>query len=219
MLPDVSPGAYRLRVLHDASGPGGLTGFASGQVIYERDITVPAEPLPIKISLGGGSVKGLFGEYDEIIAVPHGGGRPTHRERFIVDEFSVAPFLNPGTYTLLARSRNGFFVRVGKVDVAATVTDVGPHILARGGTIRGSIKFRRPCPVPDEIIATGPLQLSFAPFDHLQSFDQFELGGLWPGRWTIAVLGNRQVLATAVADISGTETVTLEIVAEPAKAN
>lgn len=52
---------------------------------------------------------------------------------------------------------------------------------------------------------------------HITDFDQFELGGLWPGRWTITVRGGGEALATAAIEIKGTEIVTLELAAETGK--
>ena len=68
VLSDVSPGTYRLRVID------GLNGGA----LFEREITVPTDALPMRVSLGAGSIKGRFlGAGDiaggEVIAVAPGG--------------------------------------------------------------------------------------------------------------------------------------------------
>jgi hypothetical protein len=206
VLPDVSPGQYSLRLF-----------YWDSHVVYERDLTVAADAPPIKVSLGAGSIRGIFGNYSEIIATPHGAGRPIQRSRYNLARSHWVPFLPPGTYTLFVHASDGDWGRVDNVTVGSSVTDVGQHSLVRGGTISGSISFRRPCPIPDEVIATGPSHVSLPPISHLSSFDQFEVRGLWPGRWTITVRGGRQVLATAVAEITGTETLKLECVAEPEK--
>ena len=216
LLPDVRPGFYTLRVLQDnRQAVGRLWG--SGSVVYEGDVKVPDGPFSIKVPLGGGSITGNFGEYDEIFALAQGRQSPIHRFRFDVGELNCVPFLDPGTYTLFAHSNDGFWCRVDNVTVGTDVRDVGQHNLVRGGTIRGSISFRRPCPVPDEVIASGPSQITLAPIDRFRSFDQFEIRGLWPGRWTITVRGGRAVLATAFAEITGIETVSLALEAQPEK--
>ena len=126
-------------------------------------------------------------------------------------------YLEPGTYTLFAHFRKAGWSRVENVTVAAAVTEIGERPLTRGGTVLGSISFRRPCPVPDEIIATGPSQISLEPFDPDSGFDRFELGGLWPGQWTITVRGGGEVLATARTEVSATEMVPMELAAEPGR--
>ena len=126
------------------------------------------------------------------------------------------PFLDPGSYTLFIHSADdGSWCRVENVRVASDVKDIGELRLARGGAIRGSISFPRPCPVPDEVIATGPSEVSVEPVKHITDFDQFELDGLWPGRWTITVRAGGQALATATVEIHGTETITFELAAKP----
>ncbi|MFI5458726.1 MAG: hypothetical protein ACHRXM_25130 [Isosphaerales bacterium] len=219
VLSDVSPGAYRLRVI-DWLGRLGLEDGA----LFERDITVPTDALPVKVSLGGGSITGRFlgaGDFEEkveVIAVARGGQGPTRRTRCDTNGNYCVRYLDPGTYTLFAHFPKGSWSRVDNLTVASDATDVGERPLSRGGTIRGSISFRRPCPVPDEVVATGPSQVSLKlPFEHYSSFDQFELGGLWPGRWTITVRSGEEVLATANAEISGTETVSVELAAETEK--
>ena len=124
------------------------------------------------------------------------------------------PFLDHGTYTLFIHSPDdGSWCRVENVRVASDVKAIGELRLARGGSIHGSISFPRPCPVPDEVVATGPSEVSVEPVKHITDFDQFELGGLWPGRWTIAVRGGGETLATATIEIKGTEAVNLELAA------
>ena len=107
----------------------------------------------------------------------------------------------------------GSWCRVDNLTVASNVIDIGERRLVGGATVRGSISFRRPCPPPDEVMATGPSQVSLEPFRLDSGLDQFELGGVWPGRWTLTARGDGQVLATAQTEVSGTEKVGIELAA------
>jgi hypothetical protein len=219
VLSDVSPGAYRLQVIQRI-GPS----MMGGEVIFERDVAVPTDALPVKVSLGGGSIKGQVlgaggaARLGEVIAVARGGKRPTRRTRCDDGGNYCVRYLDPGTYMLFAHCSKGGWSYVENVKVASNVTDVGERRLTPGGTVRGSISFRRPCPVPDEIIATGPSDVSLEfPIWSISNLDQFELAGLWPGRWTIVVRGGGEVLATANTEISGTEKVDIKLAAETEK--
>ncbi len=215
VVPDVSPGKYQLRVEQGFFRPGGI-GFI--EVVFERDIAVTADVSTIKIPLGGGSITGRTVKYSAVIAMARGRPGPLRRTRCDSEGYFCMPFLDPGTYTLFIHSPDdGSWCRVDNVSVASDVKDIGELRLARGGAIRGSISFPRACPVPDEVIATGPSQVSVEPMKHITDFDQFELGGLWPGRWTITVRGGGEALATAAIEIKGTEIVTLELAAETGK--
>ena len=179
VLPDVSPGAYQLRVERGFLQPGTI-GFT--EVVFERDIAVTADVSTIKVPLGGGSITGRTVKYSAVIAVPRGGPGPLRRTRCDGEGYFCMPFLDPGTYTLFVRSDDdGSWCRVDNVRVASDVKDIGELRQGRGGAIHGSISFPRPCPVPDEVIATGPSQVSLEPMKHISDFDQFELSGLWPG--------------------------------------
>jgi hypothetical protein len=210
-LSDVSPGAYRLRLL-DSLGPGEF----NEAVLFEQEITMPTDALPIKVSLGAGSITGrILGaseglEKPEVIAVPQGVEGSLRRARCGDDGSFCARYLDPGSYALFFHDVKNGWARVENVAVAANVTDVGEHRLAPGGAIHGSISFKQPSPVPDAIVATGPSNVSLTiPFESYSSFDDFELTGLWPGTWTIAVRRGGEVLATAEAEIAGTEKVTV----------
>ena len=204
-LSDVSPGTYRLRVLDWL----GSRDFDEG-VLFEQDVTIPVGALPIKVSLGAGCITGrIVGpserlEYPEVIAVPQGVTGSLRRTRCDSSGNFCVRYLAPGGYTLFAHDVKNGWARVENVTVASNVTDVGDRRLAPGGTIHGSISFKRPSPVPDAIVATGPSNVSLTiPFESYSSFDDFELTGLWPGTWSIAVRSGQEVLATATAEVAG----------------
>ena len=203
-LSDVSPGEYRLRVIDRF----GSRGFDEG-ILFERDITMPADDLPIKVALGGGCVTGRFigaGDFPErvqVIAVPRGGNGLARRARCDSEGHFCVRYLEPGDYTLFAHDpKLGWALE--DVSVKSDVTDIGEHRLDAGGTMRGTISFGRPSIRPDQVVATGPSGVSLT-IPVRESYDRFELGGLWPGSWTITVLGGRELLATARVEIADTE--------------
>jgi hypothetical protein len=218
VLSDVSPGAYRLQVIRGRV----ISLFeVKEELLFEQDITVPTKALAYQVSLGGGSIKGRFlqdgdaASEAEVIAMARGGQGLGRRTRCDVNGTYCMRFLRPGAYTLYGYDSEGGWCRVDNVSVASNVTDAGEHRLARGGTVRGSISFRGPCPVPDRIVATGPSQVSlWFPILSLSKLDQFELSNLWPGQWTISVRAGDEVLATANTEIRGTGTTNLELQAE-----
>jgi hypothetical protein len=214
MLSDVTPCKYHLRV---EQGVKSLVAFNPADVVFERELTVTADVPAIKVPLGGGSIMGRISDQSAIIVAPGAGRGPLRHTRCDREGYFCVPFLDPGTYTLFAHDTNGSWCRVDDVKVASDVKNIGEPRPARCGMIRGSISFRGPCPVPDEVIATGPSQVSLEPIKDLPGFDQFELSGLWPGRWTITVRGGGETLATATIEIKGTEIVTLELAAESEK--
>jgi hypothetical protein len=215
VLFDVGPGTYRLRVIDWLS----LRGFEDG-VLFEKDITLPSETLPVKVQLGAGSITGRFlggGDYHnriEVIALPQDRAGLSRRTRCDSEGNFCVRYLDPGPYTLFAHFSTAGWARVENVLVQFDVKDIGERRLVPGGTIRGSIAFPRPAPVPDEVIATGPDAVSLRRrFEVYSDFDRFEIGGLWPGEWTFSVQSGGEVIATAKARISGTESVGVELLA------
>jgi hypothetical protein len=214
VLTDVSPGDYKMHVLDWQ----GLRDFTDG-VLFERDITIAADSTSTQVPLGAGCITGRFlgaGEYlnrIEVVAVTaERRGLPRRSHCDMAGNFCLR-YLDAGRYTLFAHYPKVGWSRADNIVVAANAVDAGEHRLVPGGSIVGSIWFPRPGLVPSEIIATGPagavLQVPFAVYS---SFDQFELDGLWPGKWNIAVRSRGELLSTASAQIMATETVRLGFV-------
>ena len=215
VLTDVSPGSYRLRVIDWL----GDREFEEG-TLFERDVNLPADALPIKIPLGAGSITGRYqaaGRYSDpgaVVAVPRGGNASVRRARCDEDGNFCVRYLDPGNYTLFAHDPKAGWARVENVIVASNVTDVGERQLSPGATIRGSLSFRRPCRLPDLVVAVDSTGASLRfPITWRSGFDRFELAHLWPGRWTISVLSGENVIAKATAEISGTEKIQLDLAA------
>ncbi len=240
-VPGVSDGAYHLRVLEWIELNDFTNGFDEDEgVLEERDLIVSADSPPVKFALGTGSISGriliaadstrkvdpvqdkarILDVIDDrardvrIAAVDQAGRRRIRRARCdAIGNFRVR-YLDPGTYTLVAYYPKEGWCRVDDIKVSSNETDVGERRLAPGATVVGSISYGRPSLVPDEVVATGPLQvvLRFGIYRVGAGPDAFTLHGLWPGRWTIAMHGSGgQVLASAAAEVSGTGTVRVKL--------
>ena len=119
-------------------------------------------------------------------------------------------YLEPGDYTLFAHDpKLGWALE--DVSVKSDVTDIGEHRLDPGGTIARYHLLRAAVyPSRTQVVATGPSGVSLT-IPVRESYDRFELGGLWPGSWTITVLGGRELLATARVEIADTEEVRVDL--------
>jgi hypothetical protein len=162
----------------------------------------------VAASRPGGGPAGLNAA---VIAVPRDPGRPIRRTQSSRGSFCLR-YLDPGIYTVVVRDPAAGWVRADDVRVGAGVTDVGELRLKPGGSVRGTVKFRAPCPLPDELTATGPLGVTWRDarkyvLSEYTSLERFEVGGLWPGAWTIRLRSGGMELASAVVIISKTEKV------------
>ena len=215
VLPDVGPGNYRLRI-YDWLG---AVEFNGGP-LFDREVIVPPGGRgEVTIPLGAGGITGKIPEpkdsYEqrvEVTAVPKGSSIPAQRTRCDYHGNFCVHYLPPGTYSLFIHDPKAGFCRVDDVEVAAGVVDVGEHTLLGGATVSGAIHFARPSRVPDEIVAIGPSGVSVRQEVLIySSFDRFELGGLWPGLWTISARSGDQVLATGAVDVKATGTFQLTL--------
>ncbi len=237
MLPDASPGQYQLSLIR------GGRSFAREICVLKQNIVVPSASLPIRLSLGCGSIIGrvqlrvadtrseklatssrpgddvFFSDVElatmgvEVITVAKIANGLIRRTFCEHDGNFCVPYLDPGVYSIFAHSAEQGWSRVDDVKVGANVQDVGVRRLAGGGTIRGSVSFRRPCPVPDEIGATGPLGVPMrVRLNSSSDLRTFEFRELWPGPWTITLRSRGQVLASATTELSGSEEKMIDLV-------
>ncbi len=212
VLPDVAPGVYRLRVLDWL----GNTELTDG-LLFDGDVTVSSGK-PIHVPLGAGCITGKCPKNDDyhrrvvVVAIPSDGKGPPRRSRSDGDGNFCVRYLTPGHYTLRALDPAIGWDQVDDVAVEVGATDVGELRPKPGGTLSGSIAFRRPSPVPDEVVATDEAGIALTSrFEVYSSFDRFEFRGLWPGRWTVSARSGGATVATRHVTLAGTETARVEL--------
>ena len=212
-LPDVGPGEYHLRVI------GYLNGYEDREnVIGEADVAVPPAE-PIEFPIGDGSITGRFrgtsahAEKPEVVAVPRGRADPLLRPQYGTDSRFLFVFLEHGTYDVYGRDHQRWFRSEG-VAVASGLVDLGDLDSTLGGTVRGTIGFPKLTPEPDEVLVRAAAGAAFRkPFGKSSSHDAFEVGGLWPGHWTVEVRASGRPIASRDFEIIGVETVEVALIA------
>lgn len=206
ILADVPPGAYRLRV-RDFLGNINLTEA----LLFDEEVVVSPSK-PIHIPLGAGCITGKCPKNDGyhlpvvVVALPLDRRGPSRRTRCDGDGNFCVRYLAPGRYTLRALDPAIGWTQLDDVVVGVGATDVGDLRLKPGGTLAGTIAFRRPGPIPDEVVATDETGVALTSrFESYSSFDRFELRGLWPGRWTVAARSGGAPVASDTVTLTGTE--------------
>ena len=218
VLPDVGPGSYRLRVFDWL----GSTTLNSGP-LFETDVRVPRpkDDPAVRVALAAGCITGRVVPAPkdvslgiEAIAVPREGQAPARRGRADYEGNFCVRYLDPGTYTLFVHDPKSGYCKIDGLVVPAGVVDVGERELHPGGSIHGSISYPRPCPVPDEIVLTGPEGADrMEALEGYTSSDHFEVGGLWPGLWRIAARAGGKVMATATVKVPETGRIQVRLMA------
>ncbi len=215
ILPDVGPGTYRLR-LYDWLG---RRDFGGGQLFDGEVIVPPGGGGEVRIPLGAGCITGKISETKEsylhnieVTALAKAGNLPARRAYCDLSGNFCVRYLAPGTYSLFIHDPEAGFCRVDDVVVPAGVVDVGERTLSAGASIRGEIRFARPSPVPDAVVAIGPSGVSLRrELEVYSSFDRVDLAGLWPGHWTISARRGDEILATGEIDVKAAETIPITL--------
>jgi hypothetical protein len=178
----------------------------------------------VKIALGAGCIRGRrmtisLDEpgyvHGEAIAVPTSADLASRRADIKADGTFCIRYLSPGAYSLYMHSSKSGYCRLEELKVPAALVDVGEHKLTPGATVIITIHFPWLSRQPTELVATDSSGVLLRhEFPVYSSYDRFEFGGLWPGRWTLSALSGEEVLATSTVDVGVGGTLRTDLVAK-----
>jgi hypothetical protein len=183
--------------------------------LVDQQFVMPRGGGEVKVTLGGSSITGMIPsevscrwpgvDPVEVIAVMNGDRKYTRRGRSYPDGSFRVRYLFPGTYSLYVYGSTLGFCLIDRVNVSTGTVNVGVVKLTSGATVFGTVEFPRLARVPDQVVAVAPSGVSVRQlFETHSSFDHFEFGDLWPGRWVFAIRSGNDTLATSEVDVSGT---------------
>jgi hypothetical protein len=217
VIRDVSPGKYRLAVYAPRAG-GDLD---MGRIpAYEGDIVVKPNGPPVRVELGAGAILGqmppggVYYDKGKVFVVPEAGGPPIRdRMHYVAESFEVR-FVPPGKYSVVAwHEKQPWFSKLDGVVVNAdTPTQARMPRWVAGGTITGRVRLKN-APPPTAVTATDSRGVTVqAPKVLRDAGEEFTIGGLWPGPWTLKLRAGEEVLATAQVAMHGGETAQVDLV-------
>jgi len=225
-VPDVHPGKYRLRI---GDWQGSIGSYST---VWENDIETRPGTAAIRIPLPAGAI---LGPPDcTIHVVPEGApghvreGRPDFAQ-------ATVRYLPEGTYTVYCIGQG--WARMDHVAVRVDrVTELPPPKWNRGGTVVGKVILRSERRLPDRILATDARGVSIEafgiplaaklpidddaapPLDSIEfrgfNGEEYAVGELWPGQWTLTLRSDDEVLASRRLTIQGTEVVRQDLVGQ-----
>jgi hypothetical protein len=216
VLRDVSPGQYHVRLLFLDLNPQ-----LAGNLLYEADLSVTPGGQPAIVALEAASIEGkvLGGRFGSILAVDQKSRQRPRRVRYYGDESFSIPFVRNGTYRLFAHDDRRGWCRGPQIEVRNGITKAPAMKLVPGGEVRGKIIARKPCAIPDAVVAIDRDGIEIADeSSHGCSLLQFRIPHLWPGEWTIRLMAKGEVITSTRVKIAGTETITSNLVVDSTQA-
>jgi len=205
-LPDVQPGKYRLTVM-DWQGSRGMFG-----TIYEKDVEATKGGTTLLCPLGAGSITGgvrwskPYHRMVHVIAV--GKKSCTIRHAYCDDGGNFClRYLPADQYQLFAHDHDAGWAKLVAAQVENNTSDVGELSLTPGGAIKGVLPAHW---VGDESIVVSAVSPEGVVLESAEQnepgINTFRFSNLWPGKWTVKLTKNNQVLAEISVELRGTET-------------
>ena len=212
LLPDVSPGTYRLRMFEWM----GSRGFTEG-LVSEAEIEVGPDRRTFDVSLGGGSVGGKVrwttdnSRMIQVIAMETT-TRALRLARADDKGNFCARFLPDGRYVLYAHDGTAGWCRMGEATVKGGSVDVGEHELRAGGSIEAAVELPPGTTLPVMLRVTDAQGIRVEALDPLwKSQGACAVRSLWPGEWTVELVAAEGVVAKATVKIAEKETAQCEL--------
>jgi hypothetical protein len=208
VLKDVNPGRYHVRLL-----AGNRFDRPAGSILFEADLQPGAGPVPVALDAAAIVGKVLGGDSGSVIAIEQNSNRKPRRADFSGDGGFSIPFVRNGAYLLVAHDPSTGWYIGPQIQVHNQIAESPPMKLVPGGEIRGKIVPRTPCPIPDAVVAVdrSGVEIRDEMFDR-SGLMRFRIPQLWPADWTVQLMQKDEILTSARVKISGTETVTADLV-------
>lgn len=224
ILRDAPRGGFRMRI-HEWTGP--RSDRSTVEPLVERNIDIKSDTKRIEVALPAGSITGQiktssYPAWGSVFAAPtNSNGRVGHSRCDTDGNFCVR-FLPPGEYVLYAhmpykkfqfgKSLIPGWCRLGTVMLDDDTRDIGVHEIKEGGTVQGTVNLESSRPSATALIVTDSrgIRLHALDFKGLNG-ERFTMGGLWPGEWSISLVADDVVIASAKASVSATETTTVTL--------
>ncbi len=211
VIPDVSPGKYRLKVVDWL----GSRGFWEG-VLFDGNIDV-GENRTVTVPLGAGSITGQatpHGDIDlmvHVMAVNKKTGEIRHARCDEKGNF-CARYLPDGDFVVYAHDHKAGWCRIGELSPKNKTIDVGTVEMAAGGTISGNVDLPPSSTEPLSVRASDAQGFEIQQLERDGAGSgKYTLGSLWPGKWTVKLLEGEKVIGQAVVEVKGTETATCDL--------
>ena len=212
-LRDVHPGKYRLLV------GDRLMGQWLPNVFYEKDIEIGPRGTKLTIPLGAGCITGAVQrpELREYLPCVIAAGMKTGTIRLAQcngkGDF-CARYLPDDRYVLFAHAYDEGWCRLAEVAAGNKITDIGSHGLVPGGSITGKLPPHFATDPRVTVVASDPNGIPIESPWCKPVGESFTIAGLWPGKWTITLRKDEEVISRQVVLLQGTETVSCNLVEE-----
>lgn len=207
ILHDVQPGRYRL-LINDW-----LMSIGFRETLYEARVEIKPKSAPIRIPLGAGCITGGvkwttdYRHMIHVLAI----GRKTRAIRHAHcdgDGSFCVRYLPPDTYTLYAHDYDAGWLRFPETAVNNAICEIGVHQLQPGGTIAARIPQHLTADESVKVVVVDMNGLTIAgPDFRQQAANEFDISGLWPGRWVVSLRHGERTLASKTVELRRTETV------------
>jgi len=214
-LDDIPPGKHRLEL-------EALRGAGLESIIHAEEVELAAGDNvdmsgPLWVTLGSGSITGRLpplredGAATVVAVVEKKGLMPPQYAVCDADGRFCVSFLRPGLYSLLAHNPQEGWARADGLAVSNNVCDAGVFSLAAGATVCGELQtsFEKRAD-SYEIIATesSGVRMSIGSRVDGRNGERFSFANLWPGDWSIELLGDGEELRVARIPVTGNGTIT-----------
>lgn len=217
VIPDLSPGRWRIRVFDWL----GSRGFQDEGLRGETGVEVTTTPRePVVIDLGSRMLTGQVTANREtrrmiLVAAVGMTSKRVFHSRCDDDGDFVIRYLPEDTYLVHARDDDGGWCNLGTYQTSAPATDCGAHELRDGGHAEGTVP-------PPATVDGGDLRVFVVapdgvklPIDELGKDGRYRFGHLRPGAWTVVACAGEREIGRQVIEVQAGRTTAVPPLAAP----